>query len=199
MRKHCGGVGPCIGEQKKVDELNRLSNEAVAALRTGNTTRQKEVAKQLKKLVKKNFPVEGGKDFMQLVIEWLHRPDAPSLMVRIEALREPFRGAFKQMVAAAKQEKAASSEDSTAETDAITLDELLDIVVDAVSSGDNKQRQQLAESLQSIRQQLQVEQSSLAAFFDCLTAVLLDKTPELAALEEPFTKLWRQFQEALNE
>jgi len=48
------------------------------------------------------------------------------------------------------------------------------------------------------QRQLSSEDVALGRLFGCLAAALRDETPEVAALEAPFTDLWQAFQDALR-
>lgn len=81
----------------------------------------------------------------------------------------------------------------------LTIEELPDFVASLILQGTDEQRQQFTVSLIETQQQLPSDASSLALFLRCLVAVLRGETPEVEALEAPFTELWYWFENMLNE
>jgi tetratricopeptide (TPR) repeat protein len=170
--------------------LNRICGEVVVTLRAGDAGRQKVLATQLERMLKEDLPIEGARDFLQVLVIWLHGQDTQTL---VEKLQPVFRNAYDQMVVAVEQEET----DNTDEEGALKIEDLPGVVSSALLQGTVEQRQQMAEELIKAQQQVPPEQASLGNFFGCLAAALRGETPEIASLEAPFTDLWQEFQDAL--
>ena len=170
--------------------LNRICGEVVVTLRAGNAERQKVLATQIERMLKEDLPIEGARDFLQVLVIWLHGQDTQAL---VEKLQPVFRNAYDQMVVAVEQEET----DNTDEEGALKIEDLPGLVSSTLLQGTVEQRQQMAEELIKAQQQVPPEQASLGNFFGCLATALRGETPEVASLEAPFTDLWQEFQDAL--
>jgi tetratricopeptide (TPR) repeat protein len=172
-------------------ELNRIYAEVVTTMRAGNAEQQEVLATRLEQLLKDDLPIVGALDFLRVLVAWLREQGTQTLE---KELRPPFRDAYAQMVAAVKQEEA----ENTDENEGLTVEELLDVVSSIILQGTTEERQQCAASLLEAQQQLPPEEAALGTFFACLGVALRGETPEVAALEAPFTDLWQAFQDGLR-
>jgi hypothetical protein len=173
------------------DELNRICNEVVATVRTGETEQRKVVATRLEQILEGDLPLVGAPDFLQLLIVWLRGQPTQALEERLQA---PFRDVYTQMLAAVDQ----TAGEDAGDDDGLTLEKLPDVVSSAILQGTTEQRDQLAASLAEAQQRLPPEAGPLGAFFGCLGAALRGETSEVSVLESPFTEMWQAFQEALS-
>lgn len=87
---------------------------------------------------------------------------------------------------------------NTDEDEELTVEELPEVVSSVILQGTTEERQQFATELVEAQQELSPEEAALGRFFGCLVAALREETPEVAALEAPFTDLWQAFQDALK-
>ncbi len=78
------------------------------------------------------------------------------------------------------------------------LENLLRDVSSVILQGTTEERHQLAALFIEKQQELPSEEAGFGNFFGCLAAALRGETPEVAALEAPFTDLWQAFQDALR-
>jgi len=179
--------------------LNDLCVQVIRVLGTGETEQREALSIQIEHMMQGDLPVEGTREFLQVLVAWLHGQDAQALERQVQALPSPFREAYERMVSAVEQETiprpvAADPEEASA----LTLEDLPHAVAAAILGGTAEQRQQFAVALEEARQQLPTEVAPLGRFLGCLAAALRDETPESAALEAPFTDLWQAFLDALQ-
>ncbi len=80
----------------------------------------------------------------------------------------------------------------------MTLEDVLNAVVNALSHGTSEKREQLATALVEAQQQLPPSEAALGRFLACLAAALRGETPNLTTLEAPFTDWWQQFEQVLQ-
>ncbi|HEY6409160.1 MAG TPA: hypothetical protein VIY29_16995, partial [Ktedonobacteraceae bacterium] len=88
--------------------------------------------------------------------------------------------------------------ENTDEDEGPTVEKLPGVVSSIILQGTAEERQQFAEWLIENQRELPPEGAALGRFFGCLAAALRGDTPEVAALEAPFTDLWQVFQDALK-
>ena len=179
--------------------LNDLCSQVVRVLSTGGADQREALAIQIEHMMQGDLPVEGTREFLQVLAAWSHGQDAQALERQGQALPSQFREAYEKMAAAVEQK---AIPPPTAldpeEASEITIESLPHAVADTILHGTAEQRQQFAEALQETQQQLPAEAAPLGRFLGCLAAALRDETPESAALEAPYTDLWQAFLDALK-
>jgi len=186
-------------ESAFLEALNDLCGQVVRALGTSEAEHREVLAIQIDQMMQGDLPVEGTREFLQVLTAWLYGQDVQALERQGQALPSPFREVYEQMAEAVEQGTnprpiAADSNEESART----LEDLPHAVADAILHDTAEQRQQFAMSLEEARQQLPAEAAPLGRFLGCLATALRDETPESAALEAPYTDLWQAFLEILQ-
>jgi len=171
----------------------------VTALGAGEAAPREALATQIEHMMRGDLPVEGTREFLQVLAAWLHGQDPQMLERQGQTLPSPFRETYERMVAAVEQEAIARpTATDPEEASEITIEDLPQAVAATILHGTAEQRQRFAGSLEETQQQLPAEEAPLGRFLGCLAAALGGETPESAALEAPFTDLWQAFLDALQ-